>query len=310
MTDDKIVVCGLPTYDMSVLIGGGSGFVGRHLTRLLTDHGWKVIIVSRSAGANKITWSDLQRSGLPEECTAVVSMSGENILNPLKRWDDSFQKAVWSSRVDCTRSLASAIRKAAKPPKVFISMSGVGYYKPDLSMTYDESSPGGDHDYLSELCTAWEGAAELPSTVNVRQVILRSGVVLGRDGGMIQQIYWPFFFGTGGRIGSGDQWFPWIHVEDTAGFIRYAIDNDNVSGVFNGVAPQCATNAQFTKAFASAMNRPAFFPVPAFVMNTVYGPERGKVILEGQKIIPVRTLESGYQFRFPDLTSACRDLVK
>lgn len=125
---------------------------------------------------------------------------------------------------------------------------------------------------------------------------------------MIQQIYWPFFLGAGGRIGSGAQWFPWVHVADVAGIITHAIINDHVSGVLNAVAPEPATNAEFTKAFASAMWRPSIFPVPGFVMNTVYGPERGKVILEGQKVIPKKTLESGYKFAFPDLKSACQDV--
>ncbi|KAL8605936.1 hypothetical protein ACOMHN_024760 [Nucella lapillus] len=293
---------------MSVLIGGGSGFLGRHLTKLLADHGMKVTVLSRSAGPNRITWSDLQRSGLPEGCTAVVSMSGENILNPIKRWNESFKQAVWTSRVDNTQALATAISQSTSPPKVFISMSGVGYYKPDPSREYEEGSPGGDFDYLSELCTAWEAAAKLPSSVNVRQVTIRSGVVLGRDGGMIQQIYLPFFMGLGGPISSGEQWFPWIHVSDIAGLVFHAIRNDNVSGILNGVAPQSATNAEFTKAFASAMCRPAFFPVPGFVMNWVFGHERGKVILEGQKVIPKRTLESGYKFSYPDLASACKNL--
>ncbi|KAK7114925.1 epimerase family protein SDR39U1-like [Littorina saxatilis] len=293
---------------MSVLIGGGTGFVGRHLTKLLAENGLKVTVVSRAAGPNKITWSDLQRTGLPDGITAVVSMSGENILNPMKRWNESFKQAVWSSRVDCTQSLANAICQATNPPKVLVSMSGVGYYKPDPTAEYDEDSPGGDFDYLSELCTAWEAAAKLPSSVSCRQAIVRSGVVLGRDGGMIQQIYWPFFLGAGGRIGSGAQWFPWVHVADVAGIITHAIINDHVSGVLNAVAPEPATNAEFTKAFASAMWRPSIFPVPGFVMNTVYGPERGKVILEGQKVIPKKTLESGYKFAFPDLKSACQDV--
>lgn len=124
---------------------------------------------------------------------------------------------------------------------------------------------------------------------------------------MIQQIFWPFFLGAGGRIGSGQQWFPWIHVADVAGIVTHAILNDNVSGVLNAVAPQTTTNAEFTQAFASAMWRLAIIPVPSFVMNKVYGPERGKVILEGQKVVPKRTLKSGYTYAFPDLVSACRD---
>ena len=134
-------------------------------------------------------------------------------------------------------------------------------------------------------------------------------MVFGRDGGMIQQIYWPFFLGTGGRLGSGQQWLPWVHVADVAGIVTYAIINDSVSGILNAVSPSPATNAEFTKAFASAMRRPAIFPVPEFVINTVFGPERGLVILEGQKVVPKRTLEAGYKFSFPDLCSACRQLT-
>ena len=137
-----------------------------------------------------------------------------------------------------------------------------------------------------------------------------TGVVLGRDGGMIQQIYWPFYLGTGGRIGSGQQWFPWIHVKDVTGIVTYSILNDGVSGILNAVSPHAATNDEFTKSFARAMGRPAIIPVPEFVINMVYGPERGKVILEGQKVVPKRTLEAGYKFSFPELCSACRHLVR
>ncbi|KAK7478374.1 hypothetical protein BaRGS_00030378, partial [Batillaria attramentaria] len=287
---------------------GGSGFIGRHVTKLLKENGMKVLWASRAAGPNKITWSDLQRRGLPEGVTAVVSMSGENILNPMKRWNDSFKEAVRASRVDCTRYLADAICQAKVPPKVFISFSGVGFYKPDPSIEYDESSPGGNFDFLSKLCTDWEAAAKLPSDLGVRQVILRCGVVLGRDGGMIQQLYWPFFLGLGGPIGSGKQWLPWIHVADVAGLVTHAILNDHVSGILNAVAPEPVTNAQFAKTFASAMWRPAVIPMPGFIMNTVYGPERGIVVLEGQKVIPKRTLETGYPFAFPTLASACKDV--
>ena len=135
-------------------------------------------------------------------------------------------------------------------------------------------------------------------------------MVLGRDGGMIKQIYWPFFLGAGGRIGSGKQWFPWIHVADVAGIVAHAILNNKVSGVLNAVAPGSATNAEFTQFFSEAMNRPAVLPMPEVVMKQVYGPERGKIILEGQKVAPKRTLESGYKFTFPDLSTACKDLAE
>lgn len=134
-----------------------------------------------------------------------------------------------------------------------------------------------------------------------------SGVVLGRDGGAIQNMYIPFFLGVGGRIGSGKQWLPWIHVGDAAGIYAHAIENDHVSGILNGTSPNPVTNSEFTAAFAKAMWRPAFFPLPEFVVNAVYGPERGKVLLQGQKVMPKRTLESGYKFIFPEIDAACKE---
>ena len=146
----------------------------------------------------------------------------------------------------------------------------------------------------------------------VSYLSLISGVVLGRDGGMIQQIILPFYLGLGGRIASGKQFFPWIHVADMASIITFSIMNEQVTGVLNGVAPEVATNEQFTKAFGSAfaIKRPTILPVPGAVMNMVYGPERGKIILEGQKVIPKRTLELGYKFLFPDLKSACDEFAR
>ena len=135
------------------------------------------------------------------------------------------------------------------------------------------------------------------------------GLACGRDGGMIQSMIYPFAFGVGGPVGSGKQWFPWIHVDDVAGIITHAIENGNVKGVLNAVAPQTVTNAEFSKTFAKALNRPAFFTVPEAAINTVLGAERGAMLLEGPKVIPKRTLESGYKFKYPDLKSACNEFA-
>ncbi|KAK6185229.1 hypothetical protein SNE40_007507 [Patella caerulea] len=294
---------------MSILIGGGSGFVGGELSKLLVKNGLKVILVSRSAGSNKITWKDLEKNGLPKDCSGVVSMAGENILNPFKRWNEDFKSEVRSSRIDTTKALAQAIMEAENKPKVFVSMSGVAYHKPDDIKEYTEESSGGDYDFLSRLTTEWEAAAKLPNSCNVRQIVVRTGVVLGRNGGMIKQIYLPFYMGAGGKIGSGLQWFPWIHVSDVAGIFAYAIQNENVNGVLNAVAPNPVTNSQFTSSFAGAMWRPSIFPTPGFMMNALFGAERGKVILEGQKVLPKRTLEYGYKFKYPDIDSACKEIV-
>merc|ERR1712241_774264 len=143
--------------------------------------------------------------------------------------------------------------------------------------------------------------------MGTRNVYLRSGVVLGRNGGMIKQIFLPLYLGGGGRMGSGEQNMPWIHVKDVSGIILHSIENDNVKGVLNGVAPQVISNQDFVNAFASSLYRPAFFPLPDFVWNLVFGEERATMITKGQKVEPKRTLETGYEFQFPNITKACEE---
>ncbi|GFO11252.1 epimerase family protein sdr39u1 [Plakobranchus ocellatus] len=280
---------------MSIIVGGGTGFIGRYFAQLGTSKGYKVISVSRKGGPNRITWSDVIRNGLPEDCVAVVSMSGEQILQPFKRWTADMKARVRESRVEKTQLLNRAVCEASKPPKVFVE------YTED-----DEVIP---YDFLSELTKEWEAAAKLPSTVPTRSVIIRTGVVVGRGGGVVENIRLPFTLGLGGPIGSGQQWFPWIHVNDMAGIILHAIEKDSVTGVLNGTAPNPVKSAEFTKSFASALNRPHLFPLPGFVVKTVFGSEEADVLLEGQKVLPKRTQESGYKFKFPDVHSACKEVV-
>jgi len=203
--------------------------------------------------------------------------------------------------------LAQEIENMPKPPKVFGVISGVGFYKPSETASYTEESDGGNHDYLSRLCSNWEEASQLPAHLNVRHFVIRSGVVLGRSGGIISQLYWPFYSGLGGPIASGKQYFPWIHIEDIAGLFTYAIQSEKVHGVLNGVAPQVVTNGEFTKALARAMWRPALLPLPSFAVKLAFGEERATMMIEGQKVIPKRTLESGYKFIYPTIEEACKE---
>ena len=165
-------------------------------------------------------------------------------------------------------------------------MSGVGFYPPDSSSSsaggQTEASPGGQHDWLARLVVDWETAGQLPASVPTRVVSLRSGVVLGRRGGMIQQTMIPFFLGVGGRMGSGDQVMPWIHVKDVAGLMVHCVHTSSCSGVYNTVAPEHVTNNSFTKAYAGALNRPSIFPVPGFVMKGIFGEERASMVLQSQ----------------------------
>ncbi|XP_030890659.1 epimerase family protein SDR39U1 isoform X4 [Leptonychotes weddellii] len=240
--------------------GGGTGFIGTALTQLLKARGHEVTLVSRKPGPDRITWDELAKSGLPR-CDAAVNLAGENILNPLRRWNETFQKEVLSSRLETTQILARAINKAPQPPQAWVLVTGVG-------------------------------------------------VVLGRGGGAIGHMLLPFRLGLGGPIGPGHQFFPWIHIRDLAGILTHAAEASHVQGVLNGVAPApTTTNAEFAKAFGAALGRPAFMPLPSVVVQAVFGRERAVMLLEGQKVVPRRTLATGYQYSFPELGAALKEVV-
>ncbi|XP_076238465.1 epimerase family protein SDR39U1 isoform X2 [Calliopsis andreniformis] len=244
--------------------------------------------------------------GLPEDTTAVINVAGQNVLDLKQRWSEGFKQNVINSRVKTTKSLSEAIVNSKT--SVFVTISGVAYYKPNET-EYTEESKCEKYDFLSELCHKWEAAAQVPQGSNVRQVTIRSGVVLGKSGGMIKQIYLPFFLGVGGPIGNGNQYMPWIHIEDLVNMFLFSLKNNNVRGILNGVAPQIVTNKEFTKVFASTMGRPAFFPVPHFALNILLNKERAKIMLEGQKVVPKRVKELGFQYQYPDIKSACAEIL-
>ncbi|NXC22475.1 D39U1 protein, partial [Corythaeola cristata] len=252
---------------------------------------------------------ELSRSGLPL-CDAVVNLAGENVLNPLRRWGDAFSREVISSRVETTKTLAKAIADAEHPPRAWVLVTGVGYYRPSPTAEYTEDSPGGDFDFFSRLVSSWEAAALIPGSP-ARGVVVRSGVVLGRGGGAISQMLWPFRLGLGGPLGSGLQPFPWIHIQDLAGIVCHALESESLQGILNGVSPSSSatSNGTFAKELAAALGRPALLPVPAWAVRAVFGAERALMLLEGQKVVPKRTLESGYRFIFPDLSGALKDIV-
>lgn len=290
-----------------VLVAGGSGFVGSEVCLQLRKAGYEVIIISRSPGQFRMTWGEFSEHGLPSGTKAVVNLAGQNVLDPFSRWSPVFKELCRSSRLETTKQLAGAIRRAPEgsKPGVFVSMSGVGYYPTNSGAEYNEGGVQGS-DWLAELSGEWEAAA---TASGVRTVILRPGVVLGRNGGMIQQIYLPFFLGLGGRMGSGSQDLAWVHVKDLAGLVQHAVQEESMEGVYNAVAPQVISNQEFVNAFSGALGRPAFIPLPEFVWNFVFGEERAAMITKGQKVLPTRTLESGYKFRFPSIKDACAEIA-
>jgi hypothetical protein len=254
-----------------------------------------------------MNWHDLSSNGLPPETDIVINVSGQNVLDPRRGWSQGFRQNVIASRCQSTQTLAESIVKCKNPPKAFITISGVGYYPPHESKEYDEFSAGGIKDeFFSNLCRDWESAGELPAEIPTRRVIIRSGVVLGSGGGIIKQMWLPFWLGFGGRIGSGKQFFPWIHIQDLVRLFLFAAEED-VKGVLNGVSPCIITNAEFTKALGRAMWRLPLLPLPETLINLAFDAERAVLMTKGQKVIPRRTLDLGFKFSFPDINEACKE---
>lgn len=294
-----------------VLVGGGTGFIGSELCKNLKRKGYLPVVVSRTAGDSKITYNDLKNLGIPNNTQAVVNLAGQNVLDIFHRWTPTFKTKVYDSRIETAKAFKQAIELSPpeKRPEVFVQITGIGYFPPKDNVLYNENTivDPSDRDYFSNLVVDWESAATLPPDLGVRNVFIRPGVVLGRNGGMIQQIFPSFYLGGGGRMGSGTQPMPWIHVKDLSGLIIHSIENKSVNGVLNGVAPNIITNQEFVTAFANALNRPAFFAIPETVWNLLFGQERAAMITKGQKVEPKRTLDSGYEFQYPIISKACEE---
>jgi len=315
-----------------ILVGGGTGFIGREVVKVFEKLDYEVVVIGRKKKdlknklpwnrfinfdtlqdeeplrSNTQTWYDIEEFGLPSGTVAVVNAAGQNLMDPLKRWSPGFKQDIYNSRVNTNYLLAKAVTKSKVKPKAFVHMSGVGYY-PQGPEIHDEKSKGGQHDFLARLVTDWEKAAGLPPDVPTRVVSLRSGVVLGRRGGLVEQTILPFTLGLGGRMGSGNQVMPWIHVKDVARLITYSVINNNCSGVYNAVSPHPTTNREFVKAYSRQLGRPAILPVPAFIFEAVFGTERANVITQSQTVLPRRTLESGFSYTYPTIEEAAKEFA-
>ncbi|CDW58133.1 epimerase family protein SDR39U1 [Trichuris trichiura] len=304
---------------MSVLVGGGTGFIGSVLVKQIKTIKLKPIIVTRKPRAvDHVTWNHIAETGLPADCVGVVNLAGANIGDPLRRfakeqyvrWTSEYKKEIYNSRISTTKLLAEVLQKCVNRPVTFITTSAVGIYPPDESRIYTESNHVSSYDdFFCSLCKDWEAAGNLGDSSIHRRVIIRNGIVLGRHGGIIKQIYLPFCLGLGGPLASGQQPFPWIHLDDIVGIYMHALTSDKVSSILNGVAPSLITNAEFAKAFGCILRRPTLFRVPEFALNLIFGTERAEMLIKGQKVHPERTLASGYVFKYPDIKDAMRQIV-
>src|SRR5205085_5360228 len=217
------------------------------------------------------------------------------------------KRRIRDSRVVSTRNLVSGMRAMVPRPAAFVSSSAVGFYGDRGDEPLDEQSPAGV-GFMAEVCKAWEQEAERAALDGVRVVRVRTGVVLSRAGGAIEKMMRPFKLGLGGRLGSGRQWFPWIHIDDIVDVYRYALTSGVLNGAVNGTAPAPVTNAEFTRLFAAALHRPAFVPVPEFGLRAALG-EMADVLLVSQRVLPAALLAAGYRFRFENLAAALADLL-
>ena len=296
---------------MNIVVAGGSGFLGQAVVRSWRRDGHEVKVLTRRArGADDIQWRP--DDGKPaawasalERADAVVNLAGEGIAD--RRWTAARKSAILNSRVLPTRALADAIRACANPPKTFLSASGVGFYGTRGDQELTESAPHGS-DFLSAVCEAWENEANAAAAVS-RVVLLRTGLVLARDGGALARMALPFHFFAGGRLGSGQQYLAWIHLEDYVEMVQWSLANTSVSGPLNVTSPNPVTNDEFTRELAKALHRPALFPVPAFALRILLGREMAEaLLLEGQRAVPAKAEQLGYQFRFRTVDSAFRSI--
>ena len=292
---------------MRVVVTGASGTIGGALAQALHDRGDTVIGISRSpagqaaaGGIDWRSWDDLAAAIAGSD--AVVHLAGAGVAD--KRWSGARKREMRESRIDTARRIVAAIQAAGDKPAVFVSGSAVGIYGSRGDELLTEESASGD-DFLAQLCVDWEAAAQ---GAGVRTVILRTGVVLAREGGALAKLLLPFKLGAGGPIGRGRQQMAWIHGDDIVGLILHAIDTPGLEGALNGVAPEPVTNAVFSKALGAALRRPALMPTPPLALRLLLG-ERAGVLTASQRVSADRALQAGYTFRHPEIGGALRDLV-
>jgi uncharacterized protein (TIGR01777 family) len=299
---------------MRALITGATGTIGQ---RLVTELGGDALVLSRdpdraardlgtraTSRTRVKAWSGREPVDL-EGVEAVFHLAGEPVAEG--RWSDEKKRRIRDSRVDGTRAIVQSIAQAERKPRVLVCASAVGYYgsRGDELLT-EASAPG--EGFLPDVCRAWEDEARGAEAHGVRVVSVRIGVVLAREGGALPRMLPVFRAGLAGKLGSGTQWMPWIHVEDVIGLFLHAATNATVEGPMNAAAPELVTNRTFTKALARALHRPAIFAAPRALLGLALG-ETASVVLASQRVVPERALETGYRFRYPSLARALDDLV-
>ncbi len=318
-------------YQQRYLITGGSGFIGTALIKQLLLENNEVTVLTRNEvktakhfatlidaereeyqTKNKVkTIASLDEINPDQSFDVIINLAGQGIAD--KRWNDAIKQQLIDSRIKTTQALYEYIKEATVKPDVFISGSALGYYgitETDDAIDEEGGSNGAtDDSFSSHLCQLWEAEAKNIEALGIRTCYLRTGIVLGKNGGALAKMLPPFKMALGGPIGNGKQWMSWIHLEDIVGLIRFAINNESISGPINGTAPEPVTNKNFTKTLGKTLRRPAIFPMPAFVVKLLFGQMGEELLLAGKQIVPKKMTQAGFQFKYSRLENALKDIL-
>ncbi|MBF2047227.1 MAG: TIGR01777 family protein [Elainella sp. C42_A2020_010] len=306
---------------MKVAVTGATGFVGSRLVQRLQQSGHQILVLTRNADRAKqifpasafpnveiIAYTPLASGSWQAEiagCDGVVNLAGAPIAE--SRWTPERKQEILDSRKIGTEKIVEAIAQANPKPSVLVNSSAIGYYGTSETATFDETSPAGQ-DFLAEVCQAWEAAAEAVKQTGTRLVILRTGIVLG-DGGALAKMLTPFRLFAGGPLGSGKQWFSWIHIDDLVNLILRALTEPTMEGVLNATAPEPVRMAELCHTLGQILHRPSWLPVPAAALELLLG-DAAKVVLEGQQVLPKRTQAIGFTYQYPTVKQALQDIVQ
>lgn len=305
---------------MKIAITGATGFVGSHLVKRLQAEGKRVLVLTRNAASTQknfpsaafpnveiVTYTTTSGSwqNAIATCDGVVNLAGEPIAE--ERWTPERKQEILNSRKLSTQKIVEAIVSANPKPSVLVNASAIGYYGTSQTATFDETGSAGK-DFLAQVCQEWEAEARKVQDAGVRLVILRFGIVLG-NGGALGKMITPFKLFAGGPLGNGQQWFSWIHLDDLVNLILQALSKPEMQGVYNATAPHPVRMVELSKTMGQVMNRPSWLPVPAFALEALLG-DGAMVVLEGQQVLPQRTLDSGFEYQYPNLQPALEQILK
>jgi uncharacterized protein (TIGR01777 family) len=295
---------------MNLLITGGTGFIGSALCARLLEEKHHIVVLSRHPEAIKLpikAVADLEQLTDDDIFDVVINLAGEPIAN--KRWSVQQKQRIFSSRIDTTATLIAYFKKSKNKPKLLINGSAIGYYGIGRTNDVIDEKAGSDDSFSSQLCQKWETTALTAEALGIRTCLLRTGIVLGKNGGALSKMLLPFKMGLGGRIGHGKQWMPWIHLDDLVGIILYCINHDNLKGAINGTSPNPVINQVFTKTLGTALKRPTIFPMPKMVVQLLLGQMGEELLLAGKRVLPRKILDAGYNFQYKKLEDALKNVI-